>query len=102
MESLNQRLHPQAVVDDLADLCIEDLPWYDPPKKESWNEKTFPSLDEKPVATPEWEDLYLNAETSIPIGDNMTRGQVVDWKCDVNCNPIDRFNQSPILDMHLH
>ena len=60
LESFHQRLGSQAMVDDLADLGMEDMSQYDSYKDKSQNVETSPSLDE-PDATLEWEDQILNA-----------------------------------------
>ena len=79
MKSLHQRLGPQATVDDIVDLYMEDMPQYDPDENELQKVDTFPSLDEEPEVTLKWEE-YLHAETLLPRGDKMARGHVVCWK----------------------
>ena len=44
----------------------------------------------------------MNAETLLPRGDRLARGQVVCQKQDANGNPIGRSNQNPILDTCLY
>ena len=101
MKSLHQRLGPQATVDDIVDLYMEDMPQYDPDENELQKVDTFPSLDEEPEVTLKWEE-YLHAETLLPRGDKMARGHVVCWKHNSNSKPIGRSNQNSILDTHLY
>ena len=51
IESTNQQLVPQVMVDDLADLCIENMSQYDPYEDESQNVETYSSLEETEVIT---------------------------------------------------
>ena len=62
MESHHQKLGPQAMVDNLAHLCIEDTPQYDLYEGESQNVETFLILDDEPELTQDWVDQYVNAQ----------------------------------------
>ena len=46
MESVDQRLGPQATVEDLLDLVTEEMPQHDPDEDASQNEQTFPKLED--------------------------------------------------------
>ena len=50
---VHQRLDPQAIVDDLAELGNEDMPQNDPYKDDSWIVETFHIIDNEPELTPE-------------------------------------------------
>ena len=58
LESVCQRLGPQAMVDALADLNIGDMMHCDPYKDGSQKVVTFPSLDKEPEITPNWGGQY--------------------------------------------
>ena len=70
---------------------------YDLYEGKSQNAKTFPILYEEQEVIPGWGDLYVNAEILLLRGDKMTRGQVVQWKQDVDGSPISKFNQNAIF-----
>ena len=53
MESLHQRLGPQAMMDDLADLDAEGTPQYDQYEDKLQDNEIFPSLDEETKVAPE-------------------------------------------------
>ena len=62
MDSVHQRVGPQAMVNNLADWGAEDMPQNDACKDDSKNGETFPGFEEEPEVTPPWGDQYLNAE----------------------------------------
>ena len=96
MESLHQRLGPQAYWMNVVDLGGEGMPQYNPYEDESQKVETFPSFNEEPEATLEQSEmLFLR-------GNKMARGQAVHWKHDTNSNPIGRSNQNPVLDICLY
>ena len=66
MESLHQRLCPEAEVGDFIELGAKGMPQYDPYEDNSQNTKTFPMLDEEPEVAPEWGNHYVNAEILLP------------------------------------
>ena len=62
VESIHQRLGTQAMVNDLADLCTIDMPWYDPYEVGLQNKEISPKCKEEPEIISKWEDQCLNAE----------------------------------------
>ena len=62
MESLHQKLGPQAMMDDLVYLAAADMLQYYPYEDESQHVETFLILHEEPEVTPEWGGKYLNTE----------------------------------------
>ena len=101
MKFLCLQFGPQDLVRDLAELGVEDVLQYDPYEDKSQNSEIFSMMDKEPEVTPEWRDKYVNAEILLLRGDKISRDQVVCWIHDANGNPIGRFNQNPISDMHL-
>ena len=58
MESIYQKLHPQAIVDDLVELSTDGTLQYYPNEDKTQNVENFPAWEEKP----NWVNKYLNAE----------------------------------------
>ena len=102
MESLYQKLGPQAMARDLVELGVEDILQYNPYEDRSQNVQMFPILDKEPQVNPEWGGQYVNAEILLLRVDRMARDQVVHQKQDAENNPIGRSNQSPIFDTCLY
>ena len=48
--------------------------------------------------TPESGDNYVNADIMLPRCVTISRGQVIERKCDADGNPVERSNDNPILD----
>ena len=92
MESIHQRLGPQAEMGNLVELGVEDTPQYDQYDDKLQNAETFPMLDKEPEVTPEWGNQYVNAEILPPRGDKMARGHMVCQKFNANGNPVSRSN----------
>ena len=72
-------------------------PWEDPDVGPN-----FPDLKEELDPTPEFGDVYLNAEIMFSLGGEMQRGIVRKRKRDEDGNPMGRENKNPILDTRLY
>ena len=93
------------MVDDLEDLCMKDMPQYDPFVIEPQNFETFPSRW-RTTGNPRVGGIAIfKWRNTTPKRGQDTRGHVVHQKCDAESNPIGRTNlnevESPVGEIKL-
>ena len=57
-----------------------------------------PLPDPDPLPTPEASENYVNDNVMLPLGDSLSRGKVVERKCDAKGNVMGCSNDNPIRD----
>ena len=93
--------------DALGNPAVEtDFPWeFMTPINESYEDNDNvlegsadfePLPDPDPIPNPEASDNYVNDDVMLPLGDSLSRGQVVEKKRDAEGNVMVRANDSPI------
>jgi hypothetical protein len=91
-ESITHHLGPNAKEQDFpAEDLTPDYDFYDD------DHDLDPDHGDLEV-TPEMEDNYLNAETSVPHGGTLVKGRITSRKRDKDGNPVGLANSNPILN----
>ena len=104
LQRVHSRWGDKTKVGDLGADCLNLVS--EPDNFEAWEDHeagpNSPDLKEEQDPTPEYGDVYLNAEVLFSLGGEMQRGIVRKRKRDVDGNPMGRENQNPILDTRLY
>ncbi len=104
LERVYSRWGDKTKVSDLGAECLNLVT--DPDNFDPWEDPeagpNFPDLKEELDPTPEYGDVYLNAEILFSLGGEQQRGIVRKRKRDADGNPMGREHQNPILDTRLY
>ena len=88
-----ERLGSHVLPKELEDLGLDNTPQYNP-EDEIQNKQSFAQRAEELKPMPEVGDHYIGAETLLPRGDQVARGNVVARSCDTKRNVMGRSHKN--------